>query len=54
MLEEGIGSSGTGVGDNCDLPYGCWESKLGPVEEQQLLLTAEPSLQSFNSNFKVW
>jgi hypothetical protein len=24
---------------------GCWELKLGPLEEQSVLLTAEPSLQ---------
>jgi hypothetical protein len=25
--------------------YGCWELNLGPLEEQPVLLTAEPSLQ---------
>jgi hypothetical protein len=36
----------TGVTDNCQLPCGCWELNLGPLEEQLVLLTAEPSLQS--------
>jgi hypothetical protein len=26
-------------------PCGCWESNPGPLEEQPVLLTAEPSLQ---------
>ena len=28
-----------------DLLCGCWESSPGPLEEQPVLLTAEPSLQ---------
>ena len=37
---------GTGVINDCELPCGCWELNLGPLEEQQLvLLTTEPSLQ---------
>jgi len=28
-----------------ELPRGCWESKLGLLEEQPVFLTAEPSLQ---------
>jgi hypothetical protein len=42
---EAIGSSGTGVTDSCELPCGCWDSISGPLEEQQVLLTSEPSLQ---------
>lgn len=30
---------------SCEPPYGCWESNPGPLEEQSMLLTAEPSLQ---------
>lgn len=26
-------------------PYGCWELNLGPLEEQPVVLTAEPPLQ---------
>jgi hypothetical protein len=46
-LCEGVRCPGTEVTDSCELPCGCWELDPGPLEEQQLiLLTAEPSLQS--------
>ena len=32
---------GTGVTDDCEPPYGCWEWNLGPLQEQPVLLTAE-------------
>ena len=35
----------SGVIDNCELWYGFWELNLSPLEEQLVLLTAEPSLQ---------
>jgi hypothetical protein len=38
-------SSGTGVTDGCKLPCGCWELNPGPLEEQPVLVTTEPSLQ---------
>jgi hypothetical protein len=31
--------------DGCEPPCGCWDLNSGPLEEQSLLLTAEPSLQ---------
>jgi hypothetical protein len=31
--------------DSCETPCGCWELNSGPLEEQSVLLTAEPSLQ---------
>ena len=31
--------------DGCEPPCGCWELNSGPLEEQPVLLTAEPSLQ---------
>lgn len=34
---------GTGLTDGWELPCGCWESKLGLPQEQQVLLTVEPS-----------
>jgi hypothetical protein len=34
----------TGVTCGCELPYGCWELNLGPLQEQPVLLTMEPSL----------
>lgn len=29
----------------CELPHGCWEPNVGPLEEQPALLTAEPAPQ---------
>lgn len=37
------GSPGTGVMDGCDNHIKCWKLKPG-LQEQQVLLTAEPSL----------
>jgi hypothetical protein len=34
------------ITDGCELPCGCWDLNSGPLEEQSVLLTAEPSLQS--------
>jgi hypothetical protein len=31
--------------DGCELPCGCWELNPGPLEEQPVLLSSEPSLQ---------
>jgi len=44
-LCKGVRSPGTGVTDRCELPCGCWELNLGPLEEQLVFLTPEPSLQ---------
>lgn len=44
-LEEGIRSYGTGVLNSYELLCGCWVLDLGPLGEQPLLLTAEPSLR---------
>jgi hypothetical protein len=33
------------ITDGCKLPCGCWELNSGPLEEQPVLLTAEPTLQ---------
>ncbi|EDL33388.1 mCG1045525, partial [Mus musculus] len=33
------------ITDGCELPCGCWELNSGPLEEQSVLLTAEPFLQ---------
>ena len=40
------------ITDGCEPPCGCWELNSGPLEEQSVLLTAEPSLQPFYSVFK--
>ena len=44
--EKGIGFPGTGVTDGREPPCGCWGLNLGPLEEQPVLLIAEPPLQS--------
>jgi hypothetical protein len=44
-LCEGVRSPVTGVTDSCELPCGCWELSLGPLEDQPVPLTTEPSLQ---------
>jgi hypothetical protein len=31
--------------NDCELPCGCWKLNSGPLEEQSVLLTTEPSLQ---------
>ena len=46
--EAGVGSPGTGDPGNCDPPCGCLELNPGPLEEQLVLLIAEPSLQSYH------
>ena len=33
------------ITDGCEPPFGCWELNSGPLEEQSVLLIAEPSLQ---------
>jgi hypothetical protein len=33
------------ITDGHEPPYGCWELNWGPLEEQLVLLTAEPSFQ---------
>lgn len=42
--DEDIESPGIGVPDGFHLPCGHWESKPGPLGEQLVLYTAEPSL----------
>ena len=43
----------TGVIDSCQIPYGCWESNSGPLEEYQVLLTTDPPLQSVKLCYKI-
>jgi hypothetical protein len=33
--------------EGCEPPFGCWDLNLGPLEEQSVLLTAEPSHQPY-------
>ena len=45
------------ITDGCEPPCGCWELNSGPLEEQAMLLTSEPSLQPccfvFETRFHV-
>lgn len=36
--EESVGSLGTEVIGSCEPPFGCWDSNLGPVQKQPVLL----------------
>jgi hypothetical protein len=39
-----VGSPGTRVLDSWEPPCGCWEPNLGPLKEQPVFFTMEPSL----------
>jgi hypothetical protein len=43
---EGVGSNAMKVIKGYELPCGCLKLNLGPLEDQQVLLTTESSLQS--------
>lgn len=45
--EEVVGSCLIRVKNGFELPSGCWGPNLGPLQKQQLLLTAELSLQPY-------
>jgi hypothetical protein len=38
--------------DSCEPPCSCWELNSGPLDEQTVLLTAEPSLQPHQFSFR--
>lgn len=50
VSEEAI-YSGTGVTGVCELPCACRELNLGPPEEQLMLLTEYPLLQTQSFHF---
>lgn len=50
---EGEGAFGTVAVDGSDLPHGCWKRNLCPLEEQHMLPTLEPSLQSKLNSLKA-
>jgi hypothetical protein len=58
--EDGAGVLVTGIIELVESPCRSWELNLGPLEEQPVLLTAEPALQSPNlflrwaSHGKYW
>ena len=41
------------IPDGCEPPCGCWELNSGPLEEQTMLLTTEPSLQPQDFDFFI-
>jgi hypothetical protein len=43
------------ITDGCEPPCGCWDLNSGPLEEQSVLLTTEPSLQPLvrTLNFQI-
>lgn len=49
--EEGIRSPETEVIQSCKFPHGWQEPKSGPLQEKQVPLTAEPSLQLTHEAF---
>lgn len=49
---EGVRFPGTGVTDDCEPLGGFWDLNLGPLQEQNVLLTNEPSLQPEKENFE--
>jgi hypothetical protein len=44
----------TGVADSCEPLCGCWESNLGSLEEQSVLLTPESSPQPLKHMVSNW
>ena len=42
--DEGIRCPGTGLRGGCVPPYDCWELKLGPLQDQPVLLVTGQSL----------
>ncbi|KAL1781927.1 E3 ubiquitin-protein ligase NEDD4 isoform X2 [Sigmodon hispidus] len=51
--EDGVGSPGSEATDGCDPPCSCWDLDPGSLEEDHILLTTEPALQSHNDNTRV-
>ena len=47
--EEDVGFPRTDITGGCEVPGAGWKLNPGPREEQAVLLTAEPSLQPYNS-----
>lgn len=41
---DSVRALGNGIAKSCELPCESWESNLGPLEVQAVLLTTEPSL----------
>jgi hypothetical protein len=41
------------ITDSFEPPRGCWDLNSGPLEEQPVLLTAEPSVQLISKQFHL-
>lgn len=52
--EEGVKSSGTVVIFSCELPHGYWDSNLGPLKDQKMLLNTEPSFTFLSFVLNSW
>lgn len=37
--ERALAAPGSGVKDDCDISWGCWEQNLGPLQEQHMLFS---------------
>jgi hypothetical protein len=48
-LQTGQKRASDPITDGYQPPCGCWELNSGPLEEQSVLLTAEPPLQTLRS-----
>ena len=46
-MPEGLKRAPGPIRGGCEPPCGCWELNSGPLEDQAMLLTSEPSLQPF-------
>lgn len=53
LVSEAIRCSGPGVKDGCKPPHRDWEPNPCPLQYQQMLLTAEPTLQSASCSFSI-
>lgn len=41
------------ITDDCELPCECWKPNLGPLHQQQVLLTAEPFSSPLSFIFEI-
>lgn len=49
LPDKGIGYTGTGVKENCELPHEFWSPNISPLKEQQLLVINDPSSRPPNT-----
>lgn len=51
--EKGFRSFGAEVTEGCEPPCACWRLDLGPLGEQLVLLTVDPSLRPLEISFLI-